>query len=195
MSTPMYNPPHPGRAIQYFSRQDGLTETQFARDLGVAQSDLSDLLNGRCGITPEMARALESAGWSNAAFWLRMQKGYEEDQIRMREEPPPEWEDISEIPPEDLPHPGVYIRNMMDEDCLTLDDLAKMIGVSLPDALDLINERAPITPEIASALERADQGLAEHWLLSQRRHDESQAFLREKAAKAASASPAKVGAA
>ena len=195
MSTPMYNPPHPGETIRYFANENGLTETQFARDLGVAQSDLSDLLNGRCGITPEMARALEAAGWSNAAFWLRMQKGYEEDQIRMREEPPPAWEDISEIPPEDLPHPGVYIRNMMDEDDLTLDDLAKMIGVSLPDALDLINERAPITPEIARALERADQGLAEHWLLNQRRHDESQAFLREKAAKAASASPEKVGAA
>ena len=195
MSTPMYNPPHPGRAIQYFSRQDGLTETEFARNLGVARSDLSDLLNGRCGITPEMARALEAAGWSNAAFWMRVQKSYDEAQIRMREEPPPEWEDISEIPPEDLPHPGVYIRNMMDEDGLTLDDLAKMIGVSLSDALDLINERAPITPEIARALERADQGLAEHWLLNQRRHDESQAFLREKAAKAASASPEKVGAA
>ena len=195
MSTPMYNPSHPGRVIRYFSSQNGLTETQLARDLGVARSDLSHLLNGRCGITPEMARALEAAGWSPAAFWLRMQKSYDEAQIRMREEPPPVWEDISEIPPEDLPHPGVYIRDMMDENGLTPDDLAKMIGVSLPDALDLINERAPITPKIARALERADQGLAEHWLLNQRRHDESQAFLREKAAKAAPASPEKVGAA
>ena len=195
MSTPMYNPPHPGETIRYFANENGLTETQFARDLGVAQSDLSDLLNGRCGITPEMARALEAAGWSNAAFWLRMQKGYDEAQIRMREEPPPEWEDISEIPPEDLPHPGVYIRDMMDENDMTPDDLAEMIGVSLADALDLINERAPITPEIACALERADHGLAEHWLLNQRSHDESQALLREKAAKAAPASPEKVGAA
>ena len=195
MSTPMYNPSHPGKVIQYFSSQNGLTETQLARDLGVAQSDLSDLLNGRCGITPEMARALESAGWSPAAFWLRMQKSYDEAQIRMREEPPPEWEDISEIPPEDLPHPGVYIRDMMDENCMTPDDLAEMIGVSLADALDLINERAPITPEIARALECADHGRAEHWLLNQRSHDESQAILREKAAKAAPAPAEKVGAA
>ena len=195
MSTPMYNPSHPGRVIQYFSSLNGLTETQLARDLGVAQSDLSDLLNGRCGITPEMARALEAAGWSPAAFWLRMQKGYDEAQIRMREEPPPVWDDISEIPPEDLPHPGVYIRDLMDEDGLTPNDLAEMLGVSLPDALDLINERAPITPEIARALERADHGRAEHWLLNQRSHDESQAILREKASKAAPAPPEKVGAA
>ena len=148
------------------------------------------------GITPEMAtRPRKRLGWSPAAFWLRMQKGYDEAQIRMREEPPPVWEDISEIPPEDLPHPGVYIRDMMDEDRLTPDDLAKMLGVSLSDALDLINERAPITPEIASALERADHGRAEHWLLNQRSHDESQALLREKAAKPAPAPPEKVGAA
>ena len=102
----MYNPPHPGEAIWHFASENGLTETEFARNLGVAQTDLSDLINGRCGITPEMARALESAGWSNAAFWLRVQKSYDKDQIRMREEPPPVWDDISEIPPEDLPHPA-----------------------------------------------------------------------------------------
>ena len=189
----MYNPPHPGETIGYFANLNGLTETKFAQNLGVPQSDLSDLLNGRCGITPEMAHALECAGWSNAAFWLRMQKGYEEDIIRMREEPPPEWDDISEIPPEDLPHPAVYIRNFMDEEGMTTDDLAKTLGVPLSGALDLIDERAPITPEIARALERAGHGLAKHWLLGQRSHDESQALLRENAAKAPS--PEKVGAA
>ena len=195
MSTPMYNPPHPGLIANDIRETNGWTMTRCAENLGVTQDYLSVLLSGHCEITPEMARAFERVGWFNAAQWLRMQKSYDEAQIRMREEPPPVWEDISEIPPEDLPHPGVYIRNMMDEDDLALDDLAKMLGVSLSDALDLINERAPITPEIARALERADQGLAEHWLLNQRRHDESQAFLREKAAKAAPATPAKVGAA
>ena len=81
---PMSDPPHPGEAIGYFAKENGLTETEFAQNLGAPQSDLSDLLNGRCEITPEMARALEGAGWSNAAFWLRVQKSYEEDQIRMR---------------------------------------------------------------------------------------------------------------
>ena len=189
----MYNPPHPGETIGHFSKLNGLTETKLARDLGMSQSDLSDLLNGRCDITPEIARALEAAGWSAADFWLRMQKGYDEAQIRMREEPPPEWDDISEIPPEDLPHPGVYIRDLMDEESMTPDDLAKTLGVPLSDALDLMDERAPITPEIARALERAGHGRAEHWLLNQSSHDESQALLREKAAKAPS--PEKVGAA
>ena len=180
MSMPMYDPSHPGRVIRYFAGENGLTETELAHDLGMAQSDLSDLLDGRCGITLEIACALESAGWSRAAFWLRMQKGYDEAQIRMREEPPPVWDDISEIPPEDLPHPAAYIRRFMDEDGLTPDDMAKALGLSLADTLDLIDERARVTPKIARALERAGRGLAKHWLLGQRSHDEAQALARER---------------
>ena len=191
----MYDPPHPGELILDSMEAMGWDAARCAQKLGVEHRALSLTLDGQSPITPELATALGRIGWSNAAHWLRLQKSYDEAQIRMREEPPPVWDDISEIPPEDLSHPGVYIRDMMDEDCMTPDDLAEMIGVSLSDALDLINERAPITPEIARALERADHGLAEHWLLNQRSHDESQALLREKAAKSAPSSPAKVGAA
>ena len=191
----MYDPPHPGELILDSMEAMGWDAARCAERLGVSRRALSLTLDGQSPVTPELATALGRLGWSNAAHWLRLQKSYDEAQVRMREEPPPVWDDISEIPPEDLPHPGVYIRDMMDEEGLTPDDLAKMIGVSLSDALDLINERAPITPEIARALERADHGLAEHWLLNQRSHDESQALLREKAAKAASARPEKVGAA
>ena len=191
----MYDPPHPGELILDSMEAMGWDATRCAQKLGVEHRALSLTLDGQSPITPELATALGRLGWSNAAHWLRLQKSYDEAQIRMREEPPPVWDDISEIPPEDLPHPGVYIRDMMDENCMTPDDLAKMLGVSPSDALDLINERAPITTEIARALERADHGRADHWLLNQRSHDESQALLREKAAKAAPASPEKVGAA
>ena len=189
----MYDPPHPGELILDSMEATGLTATRCAENLGVSPRALSLTLDGQSPITPELAAALERVGWGRAAHWLRMQKSYDEAQIRMREDPPPVWDDISEIPPEDLPHPAVYIRNFMDEDGLTPDDLAKTLGVPLSDALALIDERAPITPEIARALERAGHGRAEHWLLNQSSHDESQALLREKAAKAPS--PEKVGAA
>ena len=192
---PMYDPCHPGELILVSMEAAGWDAARCAERLGVSRRALSLLVDEKSGVTPELAIALERVGWGDAAFWLRMQKGYDEAQIRMREEPPPVWEDISEIPPEDLPHPGVHIRDMMDENCMTPDDLAEMIGVSLADALDLINERAPITPEIARALECADHGRAEHWLLNQRSHDESQAILRDKAAKASPAPAEKVGAA
>ena len=190
---PMYNPCHPGELILVSMEALGWDETRCAESLGVSLRALTLTLDGQSPVTPELAAALERLGWSNAAHWMRLQEGYDEAQIRMREEPPPEWDDISEIPPEDLPHPAVYIRNFMDEDGLTPDDLANTLGVPLSNALALIDERAPITPEIARALERSGHGLAKHWLLSQRSHDESQALLREKAAKAPS--PEKVGAA
>ena len=31
------------------------------------------LLNGKAGISPSMALALERIGWSNASFWMRLQ--------------------------------------------------------------------------------------------------------------------------
>ena len=178
----MYNPPHPGKTIWHFASENGLTETEFARKLGVARSDLSELLNGRCGITPEMARALEGAGWSRAAFWMRMQADYDEAQIRMKTEPPPVWEDISEIPASDLPHPGVHVRDCMDEMGMSAADLASALGIAQSAALDLLNERAPVTPEIARALESVGWGAADLWLLNQRSHEEAQALLREKEA-------------
>ena len=190
---PMYNPCHPGELILVSMDALGWDEARCAENLGVSPRALSLTLDGQSPVTPELAVALERLGWSNAAHWLRLQEGYDEAQIRMREEPPPVWDDISEIPPEDLPHPGVYIRDLMDEEGLSPDDLAKMTGVPLSNALDLMDERAPITPEIARALERAGHGRAEHWLLNQSSHDESQALLREKTAKAPS--PEKVGAA
>lgn len=74
----MYNPPHPGEII----REDcikplGLTVTEAAEGLGVSRQTLSELLNGRNGISAEMALRLEKAGWSTAESWLRNQATYD----------------------------------------------------------------------------------------------------------------------
>ena len=180
MSMPMYDPSHPGEIIGYFANENGLAETELARNLGMAQSDLSAFLAGQTPVTPEIACALEIAGWSRAAFWLRVQKSYDEAQIRMRTEPPPVWEDISEFSLSELPHPGFYLRDSMDERGMNADDLAKALGVPLSATLDILNERARVTPKIARALERVGWGSADHWLLNQRSHDEAQALARER---------------
>jgi addiction module HigA family antidote len=74
----MFNPPHPGEII----REDclkplGLTVTVAAKGLGVSRQSLSELLNGRNGISAEMALRLEKAGWSTAESWLRNQLTYD----------------------------------------------------------------------------------------------------------------------
>jgi addiction module HigA family antidote len=74
----MYNPPHPGEII----RQDclaplKLTVTAAAEWLGVSRLSLSELLNGRNGVSAGMAIRLEKAGWSNAETWLGAQLAYD----------------------------------------------------------------------------------------------------------------------
>ena len=74
----MHNPPHPGEII----REDclvplGLTVTAAASWLGVSRQSLSELLNGRNGVSAEMAIRLEKAGWSNAETWLGVQLAYD----------------------------------------------------------------------------------------------------------------------
>jgi len=74
----MNPPPHPGRIIrQECIEALGLTVTAAAAGLGVARKTLSEILNGRSGISPEMALRLAKAFGSNAEMWLGLQMDYE----------------------------------------------------------------------------------------------------------------------
>lgn len=73
----MLNPPHPGSLVRDNVEACGWTVTEAARRLGIGRQALSRLLNGRSGISPSMALALERIGWSNASFWMRLQAAWE----------------------------------------------------------------------------------------------------------------------
>ena len=80
-----HNPPHPGEII----REDclkplGLSVTAAAEWLGVSRQSLSELLNGRNGVSAEMAIRLEKAGWSDAETWLGAQAAYDLWQAKQR---------------------------------------------------------------------------------------------------------------
>ncbi len=55
----------------------GLTITEAARGLAVSRNTLSMLLNGRMGISPEMAIRLSQAFGGSAESWLRQQMQYD----------------------------------------------------------------------------------------------------------------------
>ena len=83
----MKNPAHPGRIIKDGCLDAlGLSVTDAARHLGVQRPTLSRVINGRAGISPEMAIRLEKAGWSNADMWLRLQSAYDLAQARKHED-------------------------------------------------------------------------------------------------------------
>ena len=73
----MLNPPHLGELIRESMDEVGWSVTQTAARLGCERGTLSRLLNGKAGVSANMALALEALGWGTADHWMRMQASYE----------------------------------------------------------------------------------------------------------------------
>ena len=74
----MHNPPHPGEILRTLCLEPlGLSVTEAAKALGVARSTLSKLLNGRTGITPDMAMRLSIAFDTTPESWMNQQVQYD----------------------------------------------------------------------------------------------------------------------
>ncbi|OFW16077.1 MAG: addiction module antidote protein, HigA family [Acidobacteria bacterium RIFCSPLOWO2_12_FULL_67_14] len=74
----MHNPPHPGEVLlELCLKPLGLTVTQAATALGVSRKTLSSILNGRAGISPEMAVRLSLAFGTTAESWMSQQVQYD----------------------------------------------------------------------------------------------------------------------
>lgn len=68
------NPPHPGEILRELCLDPlELTVTDAAAGLGVSRKQLSAVLNGRAGISPEMAIRLSMAFGTSAEVWLNHQ--------------------------------------------------------------------------------------------------------------------------
>ena len=75
---PMKNPPHPGRIVRQECLEPlGLSVTNAAKALGVSRNALSELVNERRGVSPEMAIRLAKAFGSSAAVWAGLQLDYD----------------------------------------------------------------------------------------------------------------------
>ena len=79
---PMLNPPHLGELIRESMDDVGWNVTETATRLGCERGTLSRLLNGKAGVSANMALALEGLGWGTADHWMRMQASYELAQAR-----------------------------------------------------------------------------------------------------------------
>ena len=85
----MKSPPHPGEMIREdVLRPLGLDITEAARRLGMSRVALSRVINGKAGISPNLAVRLERAGVSTARFWMAIQSSYELAQAMRRKQPP-----------------------------------------------------------------------------------------------------------
>lgn len=74
----MHNPPHPGEVLRELCLEPlGLSVSEAAKALGVSRKTLSAILNGRAGISPEMAVRLSIAFDASAESWLNQQTQYD----------------------------------------------------------------------------------------------------------------------
>lgn len=75
---PMKNPPHPGLSVRHDCLEPlGLSVTEAAKRLGISRKQLSAIVNGHAGISPEMAIRFDKAFGGGASTWYRLQAAYD----------------------------------------------------------------------------------------------------------------------
>ncbi len=84
----MHNPPHPGIFLnETVIKPLEIGVTQAAKHLSMSRTALSRVLNGKAGISPDLAVRLEQAGQSSARFWVNLQANYDLWNATNREQP------------------------------------------------------------------------------------------------------------
>ena len=79
---PMLNRPHLGELIRENMEEVGWNVTETVDRLHCERGTWSRLLNGKAGLSANMALALEDIGWGTADHWMRMQASDELAQAR-----------------------------------------------------------------------------------------------------------------
>lgn len=82
----MHNPAHPGEVLREYL-PESLSVTEAANRLGVSRQTLSALLNGRAGVSADMALWLSEALGTTPEFWLSMQLAYDLWQAKQQRRP------------------------------------------------------------------------------------------------------------
>lgn len=82
---PMKARPHPGLSVRLDCLEPvGLSVTEAAKALGVTRQALNNVVNGKAGISPDMAIRLDKAFGGTAEAWLGLQTAYDLAQARKR---------------------------------------------------------------------------------------------------------------
>jgi len=81
----MHNPAHPGEVLREYLGD--LSVTEAAGRLGITRVSLSRILNGRNGISADMALRLEAALGTSAEMWTTMQAQFDLSEARRKKRP------------------------------------------------------------------------------------------------------------
>jgi addiction module HigA family antidote len=70
-------PTHPGEILREILEDEGITQTKLAEEIGVSFRAVNELINGKRGITPEMALRLSKRFKTTPLFWINLQANYD----------------------------------------------------------------------------------------------------------------------
>ncbi len=72
------NPPHPGEILnELYLKENGLSISKTATNIGMSRQSLSELVNGKNGITAQTALRLAKAFNTSPRYWLNLQNAYD----------------------------------------------------------------------------------------------------------------------
>lgn len=79
----MFNPPHPGEILlEECIKPLNMSITSFSLKIGTSRKNLSEIVNGKTGISAEMALKLSKALGTSPEFWLNLQQAFDLYQAR-----------------------------------------------------------------------------------------------------------------
>ncbi len=72
------NPPHPGEILnELYLKENGLSISKTATNIGMSRQSLSELVNGKNGITAQTALRLAKAFNTSPRYWMNLQNAYD----------------------------------------------------------------------------------------------------------------------
>lgn len=89
-----YTTIHPGMVLKEVLDEKGLSNKEFASTIGMPASVLSDIINGKRSVTPDIAILLEASLGRDAASWLAIQAARDIEVAKAKEEFLRKQEDI-----------------------------------------------------------------------------------------------------
>jgi addiction module HigA family antidote len=127
----------PGATISELLEHLGMTQIELSIRTGRPEKTISDIINGKQGITPETALQFERVLGMSASFWNNLEKNYRESLVRIEEikalEDKIEWLKI--FPTESIIKNGWIEKR--DDAVTQLQELLSFMGVASPKELDL----------------------------------------------------------
>jgi len=166
-----YIPPiklHLGSSLAEKLEELELSPQDFAKQIGVEDNIVVDIVEEKGAITPSLADAFEQALKIPAAFWLRKQKRYREFVEKQ------ESSRAIEYIPKTIGHPGISLAGKLEEMDVSPKDFAKEIGADESVIMDIVTEKdeGRISTELAEAFHKALGIPAHYWIRRQELYDE-----------------------